>query len=72
MKLSRLGPVLILLLAIAVVAASLGVACGPQEKFCPNTKTGECLPPAVDSGMESTFIGDDAGAGDATFIGSDT
>jgi hypothetical protein len=72
MKWSRLGPMFLLLLAIAVAAASIGMACGPQEKFCPNTKTGECPLPALDSGQESQFIGDDAGLGDATFIGGDT
>jgi hypothetical protein len=70
MKLLRLGPLFLLLLAIAVAAASIGVACGPQEKFCPTTKTGEC-PVIGDSGQESTFIGDDAGAGDAIFIGGE-
>ena len=35
-----------LLIACALVAAiwavSLPLACGPQKKFCPNTKTGDC------------------------------
>ena len=46
-------------LAAAVWAVSAPFACGPQNKFCPNTKTGDCPPPSNGTGGDA---GTDQGA----------
>ena len=46
-------------LAAAAWAVTMPLACGPQTKFCPNTRTGDCPVPTQDSGGPGGSGGND-------------
>lgn len=46
-------------LAAIIWAVTLPLACGPQQKFCPETKTGDCPLPVQDSGAAGGGGGND-------------
>jgi hypothetical protein len=61
--------VFLIVCGLAVALCGAIVSCGPQKDYCPNSTTGQCLPPMGQAGAQG---GLDSGPGDATIITDDT
>ncbi len=57
--------VFLIVCGLAVALCGVIVSCGPQKEYCPNSTTGQCLPPMGQAGAQG---GMDADPGEATVL----
>ena len=61
--------VFLIVCGLAVALCGAIGSCGPQKVYCPNTTTGQCLPPVGNGGAQG---GVDADQGEAIIVNDDT